>query len=156
MKQHNEIIGKMMTEMDRMQDLVDLNKDPTPSEIEVIMERVGEYLNDSEVITNPIDRQFTKRAIEKELGGVIESNLLFRASRDGWTPSDFHRFCDDKGTTLVLIKTSKDKICGGLTTVPWGTSGGYVPMKEFDHCFLFSLETRAVYNVQDRQNAVWH
>ena len=29
--------------------------------------------------------------------------LLFRASRDGWDASDFHKYCDNKGDTLSLI-----------------------------------------------------
>ncbi|KAG9305269.1 hypothetical protein G9A89_003353 [Geosiphon pyriformis] len=30
--------------------------------------------------------------------------LLLRGSRDGFTPADFHRLCDDKGATVSVIK----------------------------------------------------
>jgi hypothetical protein len=31
-------------------------------------------------------------------------SLLYRASRDGFSASDFHKACDNKGPTLVIIK----------------------------------------------------
>ena len=34
----------------------------------------------------------------------IEFNLIFRMSRDGSNCSDIHRFCDNKGETLLLFK----------------------------------------------------
>ena len=45
-------------------------------------------------------------------------SLLFRASTDGNTPVDFHRYCDNKGPTLVLIK-SGEYIFGGYTSKSW-------------------------------------
>ena len=44
--------------------------------------------------------------------------LLYRASTDGHTPDDFHRCCDNKGPTLVLIK-SREYIFGGYTSQSW-------------------------------------
>jgi hypothetical protein len=83
--------------------------------------------------------------------------LLFRASRDGWTPRDFHRLCNDQGATIIFMKTSKDKVCGGFTTIPWGDLGGYKPVIEGqDHCCLFSVDSQTLYPVKDLQNAVWH
>lgn len=83
--------------------------------------------------------------------------LLFRASRDGWTPKDFHRLCNDQGVTITFMKTSKDKVCGGFTTIPWGDLGGYKPVVEGqDHCYLFSIDSQTLYPVKDFQNAVWH
>ncbi|KAL9950670.1 hypothetical protein ACROYT_G043203 [Oculina patagonica] len=45
-------------------------------------------------------------------------SLLFRASTDGYTPADFHRCCDNKGPTLVVIK-SGEYIFGGYTSQSW-------------------------------------
>ena len=45
-------------------------------------------------------------------------SLLFRASDDGKMPADFHRCCDNKGPTLVLIK-SEEYIFGGYTVQSW-------------------------------------
>ena len=45
-------------------------------------------------------------------------SLLYRASADGATPADFHRCCDNKGPTLVVIKSSEN-VCGGYTSKSW-------------------------------------
>ena len=45
-------------------------------------------------------------------------SLLYRASSDGKTPADFHRWCDKKGPTLVLIRSGA-YICGGYTSNSW-------------------------------------
>ena len=44
--------------------------------------------------------------------------LLYRASVDGKTPFDFHRCCDDKGPTLVVIRIGP-YIFGGFTSKSW-------------------------------------
>ena len=45
-------------------------------------------------------------------------SLLFRAPSDGKTAADFHRCCDNKGPTLVVVK-SGEYICGGYTSKLW-------------------------------------
>ncbi|XP_020609479.1 uncharacterized protein LOC110048052 isoform X3 [Orbicella faveolata] len=64
-------------------------------------------------------------------------SLLFRASDDGKTPVDFHRCCDNKGPTLVLIK-SEEYIFGGYTVQSWdsGSSTKAIPDSQ---SFLFTL-----------------
>lgn len=49
--------------------------------------------------------------------------LLFRASRDGWDGEEFHKWCDNKGGTITLIKTLEGRICGGYASVNWKTKG---------------------------------
>ena len=44
--------------------------------------------------------------------------LCYRASRDGWYAEDFHRKCDNKGPTVVLVKVD-DYIFGGFTEFNW-------------------------------------
>lgn len=45
-------------------------------------------------------------------------SLLFRASVDSYTVESFHRYCDNKGPTLVLIKC-REYIFGGYTSKSW-------------------------------------
>ena len=49
--------------------------------------------------------------------------LLFRKSRDGSTPKDFHDKCDNKGITIVFIETTKGYKFGGYTELQWDNSG---------------------------------
>ena len=47
-------------------------------------------------------------------------SLLYLASADGKTAKDFHRCCDNKGPTLVVIKSGQF-ICGGYTSKSWSS-----------------------------------
>ena len=47
-------------------------------------------------------------------------SLLYQASADGKTAKDFHRCCDNKGPTLVVIK-SGEFICGGYSSKSWSS-----------------------------------
>ena len=45
-------------------------------------------------------------------------SLIFRASTDGKTAADFHRCCDNRGPTLIVIQ-SGEYIFGGYTSKSW-------------------------------------
>ena len=32
---------------------------------------------------------------------------------------DFHKYCDNQGPNLILVKTKKNKIFGGFTPLSW-------------------------------------
>jgi hypothetical protein len=48
------------------------------------------------------------------------SNLLYKASRDGWFASTFHQRCDEAGPTLVIAKSEHGHIFGGFADKDWG------------------------------------
>ena len=45
--------------------------------------------------------------------------LLYRASEHEYSAESFHEYCDDKGPTLIVIKSSEGYIFGGYTTQSW-------------------------------------
>ena len=45
--------------------------------------------------------------------------LCYRASENGWAASTFHSFCDNKGPTVVLVK-SGSYVFGGYANEQWG------------------------------------
>ena len=49
-----------------------------------------------------------------------EYHLLYRASVNGWGSSAFHSLCDNKGPTLVVVK-SGNYIFGGYTEESWSS-----------------------------------
>ena len=51
--------------------------------------------------------------------GLQVVKCLYRKSRDGGTPGDFHRFCDKKGRTLTVVKVTNGLIIGGYTDILW-------------------------------------
>jgi len=69
------------------------------------------------------------------------ATLLMNSERDGGTPSVFHRLCDGKGPTLVLVKSGL-YVGGGVTDKSWDTRD--IPHAS-SQAFVFSLNNRQVY-----------
>ena len=55
----------------------------------------------------------------REWVGDYKWKLLYRASEHEYSANSFHEYCDDKGPTLVIIKSSEGWIFGGYTTQSW-------------------------------------
>ena len=68
---------------------------------------------------------------------ITYSKLLLRASRDGWDIADFHRQCDNKGSTLIIGRSTTGHVLGGYTNIKWDSSSGY--RSKNGRSFLFSL-----------------
>jgi hypothetical protein len=81
----------------------------------------------------------------------MQFSLLYRGSRDGWMFKDFHQRCDNQGPTLTLFKSSKEKICGGYTSISWNTDG----TNHVDNsAFLFSVSLKKKYLSEKDEVAV--
>jgi len=72
------------------------------------------------------------------------AELLFRKSRDGSLPKDFHNKCDNKGNTIIFIETTKGYKCGGYTELQWESSY-YKYKKNHKTTFLFSFNHKEKY-----------
>jgi hypothetical protein len=67
-------------------------------------------------------------------------SLLYRGSRDGFEPIDFHSKCDGKSPTLTIYKAKESSyIFGGYTTGVWHQLNTYIPDSK---AFLFSLTNK--------------
>ena len=73
------------------------------------------FVFESSLIVNSESHQ---SALQSWLPPNATCSLLYRASTDGSTPADFHRCCDNKGPTLVLVK-SGEYIFGGYSSQSW-------------------------------------
>lgn len=76
-------------------------------------------------------------------------NLLYRATRDGSYPRDYHKKCDNQGPTLTLIKTDNNRKFGGYVSKDreYGTNDEkYVKDK---NAFIFSIDKKKKYNIKD-------
>jgi hypothetical protein len=52
-------------------------------------------------------------------GAKRETKLIYRESRDGFTAEDFHSRCDNKGETVIIVKSVTGKVYGGYTDISW-------------------------------------
>ena len=62
--------------------------------------------------------------------------LLFRASKDGYSSKAFHQNCDGYSNTITILISDKNRVMGGFTNVAWSTDFGY---KRDEAAFLFAL-----------------
>jgi hypothetical protein len=58
------------------------------------------------------------KSLEETFGSKVTASLIYRASRDGWDGTDYHRFCDNKGPTVALIMTTKEVLVGAFLMIP--------------------------------------
>ena len=86
-----------------------------------------------------MDRGKNKKKINK-------FELIFKMSENGTKSEDFHKYCDDKGPTLILVKTTKNKIFGGFTPLDWKKNGDQLYDKS-NQTFIFSLNLMKIYNM---------
>lgn len=110
------------------------------------------HFRDSKILSEPRHFDF----LRSELPSIRHSSqvsLIYRSSRDGWRTVDFHHFCDNVGPTVLLLKTSKGKVCGGYTFVSWTSSGTFA---SDERAFLFSVSNEQRYVCRDMNRAVFH
>ena len=105
----------------------------------------SELLPDTHIVDQKYDSYL------REWAGDYKWKLLHRASEHEYTPESFHKHCDSKGPTLVIIKSSKGWIFGGYTTQSWSDNplhGGIYDIILFhtvginrndDKAFIFTL-----------------
>lgn len=63
--------------------------------------------------------------------------LLFRGSRDGFSPSAFHQICDNKSNTVVIMKIKDTgELIGGYNPIKWKSTKGW---GQTSSSFIFSL-----------------
>ena len=67
-------------------------------------------------------------------------------SEYGPDPLNFHKLCDNKGPTLVLVKTKNNKIFGGFTPLNWKNEGRYI-CDNSNQTFIFSLNLMKKYDM---------
>ena len=102
----------------------------------------------SSIINNDINKQnlIVKWIEEKINKKNIQFELIFKMSIHGYNCEDFHKKCDNKGPTLIIIQTSNNRIFGGFTPISWKNSGDKIFDKS-NQTFVFSLDLNKKYEV---------
>jgi len=100
-------------------------------------------LIDSKILPHSPNKEFILSLFG---GGVFpQAKLLFRASRDGFSSARFHSFCNNKGPTVTLIRTSKGYFLGAYTSISW--TGGKGKYERADESFIFSLNNQTKHEI---------
>ncbi|GBC09465.1 hypothetical protein RclHR1_00890001 [Rhizophagus clarus] len=119
-------------------------------------------LNIASIISRWIDRTELNYKFShlRELYFPYQFKLLFRGSRDGFTPSKFHELCDGKSDTVTFVKVKdSEEIIGGYNLLRWGSSLRTYAKTKFS--FIFSFKSKDNYkdmifsNVKNPDKAIW-
>ena len=99
------------------------------------------------------DLNLIETGIKKKQNKTIKKlTLLFRASRDGYSSSNFHSKCDGKVNTLILFETTNRRRFGGYTECQWDQSGSY---KTGPYSFIFSFDNKKIYYSKNGSNSIY-
>ena len=83
---------------------------------------------------------------EKTNKSIIKFEKIFTMDENNSKGEDFHKCCDNKRPTLILIRTTENKIFGGFTPLNWNNEGKCL-IDESDQTFIFSLNLMKKYNI---------
>ena len=83
--------------------------------------------------------------------------LLYRASKDTDSSLIFHKHCDNKGNTLVVIETTKGWKFGGFVDIDWESykDSGIWEYKYSTDTFLFSINKQTKYPIKQQNKAIF-
>ena len=70
------------------------------------------------------------------LPSYSKSVLLYKATRDGFTPDAFHSRCNNVANTVTVISNNLNHVFGGFTAAKWSSTIGYIADPT---AFIFSL-----------------
>ena len=78
------------------------------------------FKNPSKLLPNTwiVSQQYDSK-LREWCGSGYKWELIYRASEHGYTAESFHKCCDNKGPTLIIIKSIEGWIFGGYTTRLW-------------------------------------
>ncbi|KAK8803641.1 hypothetical protein WA158_001335 [Blastocystis sp. Blastoise] len=119
-----------------MNEMYELFDTEGANEVYLCLTMEQQFANSSIILNNKqMDFQ-----LQKWLGKEKKWKLLFRASENHYSASEFHRYCDNQGETVTIIKHighyGHINIFGGYTDQSWESKGGY---KHYSKEFLFTL-----------------
>ena len=107
----------------------------------VDIDNLGMTFKSSSIINDDFNKQnsIVNWIRDKVNKNEISFKLIFKMTVNGYEGKNFHQYCDKKGPTLILIKTTKNRIFGGFTPLDWANSS----KAKYDisnQTFIFSLD----------------
>ena len=157
-KQLNNIVDELIQEKNQLkiqvEELIKWKESITKQEIK---ELVNKNKIDSKIITKNEEVELLANRLTYK--GFIKNqkvifNLVYRASRDGSSPNNYHSKCDGKMNTICIIQTIKGCKFGGYTETKIDSSSNNY---KDPNAFVFSLNKLKIYeNIKKENNSVCH
>ena len=101
---------------------------------------------DSKIISTTEEFNFLLSRLKKYFKKDITLKLIYRASKDGDEPCDFHNICDKKKNVLVLYLTTKNIKFGGFSSIGFDSSNCG---KKDLNSFIFNINNKKIYEAKE-------
>ena len=104
---------------------------------------------DSLILTTQAYRQLVMKFLcEYNLKAKV--TRIYRGSQHTFASASFHSYCDGKGPTITIIRTTNNRIFGGFTAATWESDS----WKNDPAAFIFSLDLQQKYPVVTTAHAI--
>ena len=104
---------------------------------------------DTGILTEANIKRFISLVMSRFAGKSLK--LLFQATIHGFAAAEFHKKCDGKQPTVVLIKAANNRTFGGVTALTWEGNG----YKGKDaSAFLFSLDNNSTHQCINQEKVI--
>ena len=90
---------------------------------------------------------------QKTNKSILKFEKIFTMSINGTSCYDFHKYCDNKGPTLTLVKTTNNKIFGGFTPLNWESLDGVDKYDKNNQTFIFSLNSMKKFDMINKEKS---
>ena len=125
---------------------IKLEKEKEKKEVEK-ENQIFHELNYSSILTSLEEKMYFQNLIKCQ-----NLKLLYRLTRDGSKPEDFHRLCDNKGPTLTIFKSENNRKFGGYLSKNWESKGHW---KNDNNVFLFSIDLKKKYKIENNKDSYY-
>ena len=90
--------------------------------------------------------QYLAKLLKFKTTDQLANNLsfLFRASEHNFSCHKFHEFCDGKGPTITIVRSTSKHLFGGYASISWNSNGGG---SSAPGSFLFSLDKQTMHTI---------
>ena len=111
------------------------------------------YLKNSNILKDKKEVEIISKWIKPYKN--IKYTQIYKATRDGGTGYDFHRYCDHKAPTLTLIESTNEYIFGGFTSLTWKSYHEWTAFGYDYNAFIFSFNNKIKFNIKDKSRVIY-
>ena len=114
-------------------------------------DKISNYFEESNIIRKEDEINFIISALRKKINFRDIKNIYWATIQDD-SIKDFKRCCNNKGPTLIIIKSEKDEIFGGFTKSSWNNNN-----HEYGYdkdSFLYSITNKKVFDIINPEKAI--
>ena len=155
-------INSLKNENNQLKEKIDEIQKNNTNEINILKNNILEQKKEIDELKNKLIIDLTKDLtnsvilendeitfVKQLFSNNCKFNLIYRATRDGSYPKDFHRQCDDKGPTITLIKTKDNKKFGGYISKDRKFGNENEKYVQDKNAFIFSINKKKKYPIKN-------